>query len=85
MPFPTKTQLTEDAWSGNPVFIGDSSCIRTVAYSSKDKVLIVNFQDGKSYTYYEVPTLVYANLLRATSKGFFFNRYIRNNYNFDED
>lgn len=61
-------------------FIGDSSCVAAAKFSKGD--LSIQFQDGSTYTYHEVHPFVWYNLLRATSKGWFLNRYIRNNYSF---
>jgi len=62
-------------------WLGDSDCIASAGYLYPD--LEIEFTDGKVYTYHGVSPLVYANLLRSTSKGWFLNRYIRNSYPFD--
>jgi hypothetical protein len=66
----------------------DSSCVEAAGWtfeSSGVGDLHIDFTDGTSYTYHNVSPLVYANLLRALSKGWFFNRYIRNNYDFTRE
>ena len=59
----------------------DSSCVESSSWLAGD--MQVNFTDGTSYTYHRVSPLVYANFLRVLSKGWFFNKYIRDNYNYD--
>ena len=61
-------------------FIGDSTCVAAAKFVQGD--LTIQFQDGTVYTYHEVHPFVWYNLLRALSKGWFFNRYIRNSYSF---
>lgn len=66
----------------------DSSCVEAASWEfqgSGTGDLQINFTDGTSYVYHSVSALVYANLLRATSKGYFFNRNIRNNYSFTRE
>lgn len=40
--------------------------------------LIVNFKDGSSYTYSNIPVSTYHELASAESVGKYFNRFIRN-------
>jgi hypothetical protein len=64
----------------------DSSCVESAGWEfqgSGSGDLHIDFTDGTSYVYHEVSPLVYSNLIRATSKGWFFNRYIRNSYSFE--
>jgi hypothetical protein len=63
-------------------YLGDSSCVQSAGFDSGE--LTVQFKDGKIYTYVGVSPLVWFNFLRSTSKGYFFNRNIRNNYSFYE-
>ena len=42
--------------------------------------LVIDFDHGASYRYYGVPRSVYNGLLRAPSKGKYFNANIRNRY-----
>ena len=63
----------------------DSSCVEAAGWtfeSSGTGDLLIEFTDGTSYTYHEVSPLVYANLSRAISKGWFYNKNIRNRYDF---
>lgn len=66
----------------------DSTCIETAGWEfegSGTGDLAIEFTDGTSYTYHNVSPLVYANLTRSVSKGWYFNRYIRNNYSFTRE
>lgn len=65
-------------------FIGDSSCVMAAKFTQLGRTgdLTIQFQDGSIYTYHRVYAFVWYNLLRALSKGEFFNRNIRNNYSF---
>lgn len=63
-------------------YLGDSSCVQAAGYEKGE--LTVQFQDGSIYTYTGVSPLVWGSFLRVTSKGYFFNKNIRNNYSFYE-
>lgn len=58
----------------------ESSAIVRVAYDRHRQSLAVEFRDGSAYQYSAVPPCIYADLLRASSKGTFFNRYIRTRF-----
>jgi lysyl-tRNA synthetase class 2 len=55
----------------------DSSMLASVSYDDEQQVLDVEFRGGRRYRYFEVPEIVYAGLMKATSKGLFFNDRIR--------
>lgn len=74
--------LDLDVKSSEWQFIGDSTCINSVRYKSGN--LAIKFQDGTTYTYFDVHPFVYGNLIRSTSKGYFFNHNIRDNYSSSE-
>ena len=57
-----------------------SRSIATVAYERRTRILELVFCNGGVYRYFGVPPKVYLGLLRATSKGRFFNACIRNRY-----
>lgn len=63
-------------------FLGDSSCVAYAGYEAG--YLTVEFQDGLVYTYHNVNPQVYGAFKRSTSKGYFFNKKIRNVYSFFE-
>jgi len=57
-----------------------SSSLAYVAYDSRRKILQVEFRDGTVYQYATVPVQTYHDLLRADSKGSYFNHCIRSCY-----
>ena len=57
-----------------------SECIDNVTYDAG--TLTIRFTDGTLYEYYNVPTLIWANLNREISLGRYFNYNIRNQYSF---
>ena len=56
----------------------DSSAIRAVGYGGS--TLTVEFHTGRIYDHPNVPYSVFANLLRASSKGAYYNQHIRGRY-----
>ncbi len=63
----------------------DSTCVEAAGWQFQLQGtgdLQIDFTDGTSYTYHNVSPLVFANLRKALSPGYYFNRYIRNNYSF---
>lgn len=56
----------------------ESSVIAEIGY--EDEVMEVRFNNGGVYRYFNVSPEVCFNLLRADSKGRFFNLHIRGNY-----
>ncbi len=62
--------------------INNSSAISKVEYT---QILEVKFRSGKSYTYTGVPEKVYRDFMGSTSKGKFFQDYIRDRYSYTEE
>jgi hypothetical protein len=58
----------------------ESSALREIGY--EDGVLEVRFATGRVYRYLGVPEHLYAELLRAESRGRFFNENVRDAYRF---
>ena len=59
----------------------NSTAIHAVNYNAATKTLTIWFTSGgNGYDYYNVPDAVYYGLLRASSKGQYFNAYIRDQY-----
>jgi len=56
--------------------------MRSVGYESKSQILEIEFQSGEVYQYLDVPEMVHKKLLRAESKGQYFNGEIREEYAF---
>jgi hypothetical protein len=55
----------------------ESSAIALVGYDPQRQILQVEFHDGAVWHYFEVPGQIFEDLLRADSKGSYFNRHIR--------
>lgn len=58
----------------------DSDTLAWVRYSPEQLVMELGFHDGGAYAYFDVPMATYLELLRADSKGRYFNHHIRNNF-----
>jgi hypothetical protein len=56
----------------------DSSNLASVGHDSGSETLEVEFKNGSVYQYYNVPDALFSELMAASSKGAFFNTYIRN-------
>ena len=56
----------------------NSSAISAVGYDGT--TLTVEFRNGRIYDHPGVPYEVYAGLMAASSKGAYYNRYIRGRY-----
>jgi hypothetical protein len=60
----------------------DSSALQSARYNFMEDSLTLVFQDGSVYTYDGVDLDTYVSLLRAPSKGAFFNANIRDVFPF---
>ncbi len=58
----------------------ESSNIKSVGFDSN--TLEIEFISGGIYQYFDVPTEVYHLFMNASSKGTFFNKYIKDIYKF---
>ena len=59
----------------------NSSAIHAVSYNTATGTLAIQFTNsGQWYDYFNVPEGVYQGLLVASSKGRYFNVYIRDQY-----
>ena len=58
----------------------DSTTLTAVAYDERRDELQLDFHDGARYGYSGVAPEMFRDLLCATSKGSFFNRYIRGHF-----
>ena len=61
----------------------DSSAVCSADYNYESKDLSLNLPSAV-YTYQKVPCHVFDGLIQATSKGKFFNKYIKNNFKFNK-
>ena len=58
----------------------ESTTLSTVTYDDTRDLLQLEFRSGAIYQYFAVPAAVHADLLRAPSKGSYFNRIIRGRF-----
>ncbi|MEP7004860.1 MAG: KTSC domain-containing protein [Sphingomonas bacterium] len=61
-----------------------SSVIRSFDYDEAEHRLDIEFMSGRRYSYLDVPVEEVAAMQRTTSKGGFFNRRIRDRYDYVE-
>lgn len=61
-----------------------SSVIRSFDYDPEEHRLDIEFVSGRRYSYLDVPIEEVAAMQRATSRGGFFNRRIRDRYDYVE-
>jgi KTSC domain len=54
-----------------------SSTISAIAYDDSGAVLGVRFNSGGEYRYRSVPRRVYEGFLNASSKGSYFDQFVR--------
>ena len=58
----------------------DSSNLLQIGYDESTQDLFIEFQDNRTYVYSAVPESTYQELMDADSKGSYFNREIKPNY-----
>jgi len=58
----------------------DSTTLATAIYDACHSRLQLDFRDGTRYAYAGITPELFRDLLRATSKGYYFNRYIRGRF-----
>ena len=58
----------------------ESTTLSTIAYDDARNLLQLEFCSGAIYQYFDVPAVVHVDLLRASSKGTYFNRIIRGRF-----
>lgn len=64
-----------------PARVGlDSTTLAAAAYDDRRETLQLDFRDGTRYLYSGIAPSLYRQLLRAVSKGSFFNRHIRSRF-----
>lgn len=69
---------TKTKWVETP----DSSSIARFCYDRTRQVLVVEFKNGRTYNYYEVPGSVFGQMVAASSKGQFFLKNIDGHYGY---
>ena len=60
----------------------ESSNIARYTYDGAAQVLTVEFRNGGSYNYYDVPQVVFDQMRTAPSKGGFHARYVKGAYRY---
>jgi hypothetical protein len=60
----------------------ESTTLASVAYDAGRQLLQLEFRDRAVYQYFNVPVAVHEGLLRARSKGSYFNRVIRGRFEY---
>ena len=65
----------------NPTAV-ESTTLATIAYDAERELLQLEFRDRLIYQYFGVPAEVHDALLRAPSKGSYFNRIIRGRFTY---
>jgi len=70
--------------SGTAVVMQDvqSSALKSVGYDGGREVLVITFVNGSTYEYSDVPRHVYQELMRAPSKGTYFNANVKERYSY---
>lgn len=59
-----------------------SSNLEAVGYEPRDSSLLVHFKNGTRYKYLNVPQATFDALMRAPSKGRYFNGNIKDTFQF---
>lgn len=59
-----------------------SSAIRSVGYDASKRILEIQFTSFTTYRYRNVPESIYYGLMNASSKGTYFNRYIKDRFSY---
>ena len=63
----------------------DSSVIREIGYDKHNRELFITFVNGSEYVYFKVSEYMYTRLLTSESKGTFFNKKIKYNYEYEKE
>jgi KTSC domain len=58
----------------------DSSAILEIGYDVSTQQMKIEFKQGKTYDFCRVPEYIFQGLLESSSKGAYYNNYIRDNY-----
>jgi hypothetical protein len=62
----------------------DSTTISAVRYDARRQLLDIRFTNERVYRYVCVTEFVYRVLMRSESKGRYFNKMIRDSFDYDE-
>jgi hypothetical protein len=61
----------------------ESTSLAGIAYDASNQTLQLEFRDRAVYQYFGVPAEIHDGLLRAPSKGQYFNRAIRGKFRYE--
>ena len=61
-----------------------SSNLKSVGYDDTENILEIEFKSGSIYQYFDVPREIYDELMRAQSKGKYFWRWIRDEFEYEK-
>lgn len=80
---PSQAAPEKDPGDGLPSWSElDSTCLSAAAYDHNEETLVLDFQNGYRYAYYNVPQFIYKALVLAGSNGRYFNRRIRQTFGY---
>lgn len=68
-----------------PLLKSQSIALQGFDYDEQQKILKVEFTNGSTYKYHDVPKSVYQELEKSPSKGQYFNAEIRDKFGFDRE
>ncbi len=57
-----------------------SSAISAIGYNPQTRRMKIRFKQGATYKFCRVPEHVFQKFLNATSKGTYYNNYVRDKY-----
>jgi hypothetical protein len=60
----------------------ESSTLEEIGYDESSQEMTLVFVGGETYVYEEVPPMVYEGLRETSSKGQFFNKWIRDRFEY---
>ncbi|MBG1243318.1 lysine--tRNA ligase [Nostoc sp. NZL] len=67
-----------------PLLKPEGSVIKQFTYEPKTQTLTIEFDSGSVYEYFKVPPSVKEDLDNATSKGQYFNKFIKGKFKFEQ-
>jgi hypothetical protein len=65
--------------------IVESSNLKSVGYDQSSNILEIEFLSGGIYQYFKVPSQIYLALMKATSKGIYFHKNIKEQYKYKQN
>lgn len=62
----------------------ESSNVKEIGYDPETKVLEILFKSGGIYQYFDVPSMVYDQMMGSVSKGKFLHQNIKGEYRYEK-